>query len=669
MFSNLTIGKRLALGFGVVLTLLVAVALWAVFGIGGVVSNAEQTIAGNELRAEMTQREVDHLNWANQVSALITDENVTELSVETNPKQCAFGKWYYSEARRQAEELVPQLKPLLAAIETPHNDLHASAVEIGEIYVEADVELGNFLRQAKVDHLVWAHRVKDAFVDSRISNLEGVEFDPTKCAFGRWYYSDEVAQLKHKYPEIVPLLDAIEEPHKKLHTSAVEVERLLRNGQRAEASSHYLNTIKIVAYEVLEGIDATLAWNDARVEDMNKAQRLYASATKENLTKVQGLLDQIRETAAANIMSDQEMLNAASGTQVGLMILSLISIAAGIVLAFLLGRAIVSVLGRIIAGLGRGSEQVAAASGQVASSSQQMAEGASEQASSLEEISSSLEELSSMTKQNADSAKQANTLAGESRDAAERGNQAMERMSDAINRIKSSSDETAKIVKTIDEIAFQTNLLALNAAVEAARAGDAGKGFAVVAEEVRNLAQRSAEAAKSTAALIEESQVNADNGVNVSDDVAKLLTEMVGSSESVAGIIAEVSAASEEQSQGIEQINTAVAEMDKVTQSNAANAEESASASEELSAQASELDEMVGDLRRLAGGASTRTNGKRKSLAHADGNAPAFAGADKAHTLAAGGGNGRKATAASLQHKVIRADQVIPLDDTELSDF
>jgi methyl-accepting chemotaxis protein len=176
---------------------------------------------------------------------------------------------------------------------------------------------------------------------------------------------------------------------------------------------------------------------------------------------------------------------------------------------------------------------------------------------------------------------------------------------DAIQKIKSSSDETAKIIKTIDEIAFQTNLLALNAAVEAARAGDAGKGFAVVAEEVRNLAQRSAEAARNTAALIEGSQQNAENGVNVSKDVESILLRIAENTQKLSQLNGEVSSASNEQSKGIDQVNTAMTEMDKVTQSNAANAEECASASEELSAQASELKEMVNQLMQLVGGKPT----------------------------------------------------------------
>lgn len=239
------------------------------------------------------------------------------------------------------------------------------------------------------------------------------------------------------------------------------------------------------------------------------------------------------------------------------------------------------------------TEQVSSASQQISAGSQSLAQGANEQASSLEEVSSSLEEMSSMTKQNAENANQAKSLAAEANGNAATGTDAMARMSGSIIKIKESSDQTAKIVKTIDEIAMQTNLLALNAAVEAARAGEAGRGFAVVAEEVRNLAQRSAQAAKNTADMISESVKNAEEGVQIATEVSKSFETIAGSAKKVNDLIAEIAAASQEQAQGIDQVNTAVAQMDKVTQQNAANSEESASAAEELSSQAEELQNMV----------------------------------------------------------------------------
>jgi len=233
--------------------------------------------------------------------------------------------------------------------------------------------------------------------------------------------------------------------------------------------------------------------------------------------------------------------------------------------------------------------QVAAASMEISGGSQSLAQGASEQASRIEEVSSSLQEISSMTQQNATNSKEARSLSDNARTSTERGMHSMDQLSNAIGKIKESSDSTAKIVKTIEEIAFQTNLLALNAAVEAARAGDAGKGFAVVAEEVRNLAMRSAEAAKTTAQLIDEAVTNTNHGVTLNDEVKRNLAEINEQIEKVSVVVSEIAAASDQQSQGVAQINTAIEQMNDVTQQTAANSEESASAAEELSSQSQEM--------------------------------------------------------------------------------
>jgi PAS domain S-box-containing protein len=253
----------------------------------------------------------------------------------------------------------------------------------------------------------------------------------------------------------------------------------------------------------------------------------------------------------------------------------------------------------------KGSEHVAAAAEQISSSSQSLSQGSSEAASSIEEISSSLQEVSSMTKQNAGNAKQAQSLSECARSSALKGVESMQRLSVAINNIKESSDSTAKIIKTIDEIAFQTNLLALNAAVEAARAGDAGKGFAVVAEEVRNLAMRCADAAKNTAILIEESVQKSQGGVSINQEVLSNLEEIKNQIDKVTDVVAEIAAASDQQNQGFEQVNNAVEQMNQATQNTAANSEESASAAEELAGQAAEMQRMVQTFQLTATGESS----------------------------------------------------------------
>ncbi|MCK5565573.1 MAG: chemotaxis protein [Planctomycetes bacterium] len=343
-----------------------------------------------------------------------------------------------------------------------------------------------------------------------------------------------------------------------------------------------------------------------------------------------------------------------------MLIVSILTIVLGFTIAVVLTRSIVNPINRIIAGLSDGSKQVSAASGQVSSASQSLAEGATEQAAGLEETSSSLEEMASQTKQNADSAQQANTLSSEAKKAADSGNEAMGRMNAAIQDIQKSSDETAKIIKVIDEIAFQTNLLALNAAVEAARAGEAGKGFAVVAEEVRNLAMRSAEAAKNTSELIEDSVKNSKNGVDIAEEVGKTLGTIVEGIAKTSDLVGEIAAASKEQSQGIDQVNTAIAQMDKVTQANAANAEESASASEELSGQAEQMNTIVGQLSALVGGsashAGSETATKSRNPSHSD---TAF------HQIASGKADSKPAKAPAAA----KTENAIPLEDKEFEDF
>ena len=315
-------------------------------------------------------------------------------------------------------------------------------------------------------------------------------------------------------------------------------------------------------------------------------------------------------------------------------------------------------LDEALAQVSAGADQVAAASTQITSASQSLAQGASEQASSLEEVSSSLQELSSMTRQNAASAKEADGLAEAARQSAEQGVRSMEQLAEAVTKIRQSSEQTAKIVKTIDEIAFQTNLLALNAAVEAARAGDAGKGFAVVAEEVRSLAQRSAEAAKTTAELIEGSVANVTEGSTRTEEVAQRLTDIQGRIVKVREVGAEIAAAAAQQTSGIEQITQAMEEMNQVTQSNAANSEESASTAEELSSQAAMLSSMVGEftLSRQAHAPAARVAAagpsRRPPLPAARKKVKVGGVAAPARTAGNGNGTARP-----------RAEELIPFDD------
>jgi len=262
-------------------------------------------------------------------------------------------------------------------------------------------------------------------------------------------------------------------------------------------------------------------------------------------------------------------------------------------LLYFISLKVVGPLTRATEGLDTVALQVNLAARQISSASHGMAQQASEQAASLEEASTTLEEISSTTRHAVDRAAEGEDLGRSAQDFSAQGASAMEKMIEAISAMKEGSDKTARIIKTIDEIAFQTNLLALNAAVEAARAGDSGRGFAVVAEEVRALALRSAQAAKDTSALIEDAQHRAKQGVSVAEDVSRLIINANDSVSKVTAVLRGLNEASQQQNKGIARISGVVSQLNKSVQN---NAEETASASEELSTQADTLSNVVRDL-------------------------------------------------------------------------
>ena len=358
------------------------------------------------------------------------------------------------------------------------------------------------------------------------------------------------------------------------------------------------------------GLDAYVTGFDKIYSQISSGEVKTTQQANEAMGEYKTIVHTMEEQAKIVAADANKRIDAATidlenmAGRIGLIIgiLSLLAVILAAILGVLITLGITRSLTEVASGLSEASGQVAAASSQVATSSQLLAEGASEQASSLEETSASVEELSSMTKQNADNALQAQGMMGEAKKIVSSVNQHMGNMATAIDEIMRSSEETGKIIKTIDEIAFQTNLLALNAAVEAARAGEAGAGFAVVADEVRNLAMRSAEAAKSTSNLIENTIKNVKSGHELTKVTQEAFEENIEIASKIGSLIDEIAAASSEQANGIGQINTAVTEMDRVTQSQAATAEESASAAEELNAQATQMEGYVVELNAIVSG-------------------------------------------------------------------
>lgn len=346
------------------------------------------------------------------------------------------------------------------------------------------------------------------------------------------------------------------------------------------------------------------------------AERMVAGQTGsdvytfDNMKKVSGYAPvELSQWSVAVTQSYDELMAPAIMIRNLILVLGVCFIIATVIGVLIFSRRISNPITYSIRTLTQSAQQFSAAASEISVSSQSLAEGASEAASAIEETSSSLEEMSSMTRKNAENANAAKALMGEAQQIVQKVSGHMTNMSVAIDDVTKSSEETSKIIKTIDEIAFQTNLLALNAAVEAARAGEAGAGFAVVADEVRNLAIRAADAAKNTNNLIATTIKSVKNGNELTKSTQEAFKENMEISGKIAGLVDEIAAASDEQARGIEQINKAIVEMDKVTQQNAANAEQSASAAEEMNAQAAQMKAVVVDLANVVGAAQRSGNG------------------------------------------------------------
>jgi methyl-accepting chemotaxis protein len=418
----------------------------------------------------------------------------------------------------------------------------------------------DFLLAKQIDHLNWLGKINELFVRNDITTLE-VETDNHKCDFGKWFYSDKTQAMIQAGGQEAELLRAIQAPHQQLHESATKIGRAHGAG------------------------------------DLVQAKEIYNSQSLANYNEIKKLFTQIREINDKEIAGANEGLDQAiSFINTSVLSLSVFGIVFGVLASFFIVRGITVPLIRAIAGISDGADQVSQASSQIAESSLTLADSTSAQSAALEQTCAAMEEISSIIMQNADNAAQADSHMKNTSTVVAEASTAMKELTLSMSEISKASEDTQKIIKTIDGIAFQTNLLALNAAVEAARAGEAGAGFVVVAEEVRNLAMRAAEAAKNTAGLIEDTVKKIETGSQLVVSTSAAFSQVSSSTEKVEALVTEISEASKEQANSIGQITKAIAEMDLVVQQIAASSEESASAAEELHSQSCQAQEHVADM-------------------------------------------------------------------------
>lgn len=479
------------------------------------------------------------------------------------------------------------------------NELFAAQRQYAQYAVNARGSvhtLPDFLNQAELYHLDWIKQLKDAV---NIETTFTGETDPAKGLVGEWLQAFKVdhADLQEKMEKMTRQYAKLMDLAKNINNEPKYADKL-RTLQRGIGVTSKLEKYFFEIQELGKSI-----YSDLESKKKGQLAEINSSAETINLALL-GLVNGVEKEM------DRAMQEADGVKKNGSLFLVVLTVAA-VVIAALLGifitRSITLPINSIIASLTEGAERVSGSADQVSSSSHSLAGGVSEQAAALEESSASIEEMASMTTQNAENAQLANSIMKESQVVVRQAGSSMQAMSSSMEDIAKASQETSKIVKTIDEIAFQTNLLALNAAVEAARAGEAGAGFAVVADEVRSLAMRAAEAAKETSRLIEGTVKKVTSGKSIVHESNTAFAEVASSSDKIADLIGKIALSSQEQAQGVSHINIALSQMDSVTQQNAASAEESAAASEELNAQAIYVMEQVNVLQMLVKGNREQT--------------------------------------------------------------
>ncbi|MBK1879592.1 methyl-accepting chemotaxis protein [Pelagicoccus mobilis] len=422
------------------------------------------------------------------------------------------------------------------------------------------------MAQLEVDHLLWAQNLSFVFTDSAVNEVT-VQKDPTLCNLGKWLVSEERERLEAGHPNTSGMIARMVPWHERLHQSAVEIDHHCKAG---EANSE-------------------------------EAKAIFSKKSIPALRNLQGLLQDIREDVAKHSVTDEKLVAEAGEQRALIVVFVSVCVVASVCIAFLVTSKVKKMLVSTSRSIAQASEAVASAAQQVEKGSRSVAESSSEQASTLEETAAAMEEVSSQTSSNLEKAQKTGAYTTDTIGAIDETNQSLAELKEKITGLFDSSKEIQKVVQTIDEIAFQTNLLALNASVEAARAGEAGAGFSVVADEVRALAQRAASSAKETGEMIDESVVKIGESNEFVQRCSESFDHVLQTSTSVRSLVDQVVVASEEQSQGIGQINVSLVQMDKVVQSNASGAEESASAAVEMARLAGELEMQVHRLQRFAG--------------------------------------------------------------------
>ena len=655
-WRNFSLRGKFMVGFGVVLGLLLLVSAWSIFGVRGIVRDADEVIAGNKLRGELAQRALDHIKWTNAMNALLTDDSVTTLEIQTDHTKCRFGEWYYGEGRQEAERLVPEIAGLLREIEEPHRKLHETAIDIRKVFHQADPMLPSFLAEKEVDHLDWTNQALTFFV-TEAAQLN-VEIDETACSLGQFLYGDYGAELAARDPEMARLIEAIKEPHAELHQSAKKIEAYA-DYRDAAFDIFVMETLPSMA-QTRNLLQEMKAYAGTMIAGMDQAKEIYSSRTVPILKTVQAGFGKIGAAVNKNVLTDTAILETSSRTLTGVIVISLIALPLGILMATLIARGILNPLRRtvgMIVGMEQGlleqrlkldrrdeigtmakamddfadslnddvvrsmgalaggdltfdvkprsdrdalrvalrqvAQDLTGLVGKIRATSQQVSSGA-------ESISATTEEMSQGASEQAAAAEQASSsieqMTANIRQNADNAQQTEKIADQAASDANESGQAVEKTVQAMQDIAEKIMIIEEIARQTNLLALNAAIEAARAGEQGKGFAVVASEVRK----LAERSQKAAaeinelsTGSVAVAEQARDRLNVMVPKILKTAELVQEISAASREQDAGAEQINRSIQQLDAVTQQNASASEEMASTAAELSRQAEELAVMI----------------------------------------------------------------------------
>lgn len=661
-WKDLAIGRKLGIGFGIVLVLLTIISLLAYLefiNVNHLAHDAEEMAENDRF---VLMKTIDHLNWVSKLSDLVFNEKVHNVDLQTDPHKCGFGKWLYSQEAKKMAARNKEIGKLIEAIKEPHQQLHQSAIKITDTYVDFDLSMESLVAERWVDHLVWIKDLSRSLL-TETPFKRGV--DPNACAFGKWYHSHKATN-----PDFEKLLKGWKKPHDQLHVSAQKiVERMQQNDMEGARFIYQEETL--LALEKLQTqYLKTIGWIDHSVEKREATKMIFYENTLPALSETRKILDQIGELYHQQFQKDENgMIDSIINAEIKTATLSIVAIAVGIVTAIFIALGITRPIAKGVIFANAMSEgdltrtldidqkdeigNLAIALNKMAGNFRKMF---NDILSSVDTIASSSTELSAVSQQLSSGAEQTSNKSNQVSEAAEQMSSNMnsvaaaceqsstnvqmvaaasEQMSATINEISGNTEKgrlitngavsqanlvstrvaelgkaavaVGKVTETINDISEQTNLLALNATIEAARAGEAGKGFAVVANEIKDLAKQTAEATQDIRLKIEGIQNSTESTVTEIDQIEKVITDVDEIVGTIATAVEEQSASTKEiannvnqAAQGIQDVNEKVAESSTVSATIATDVKSVNQASDEIANGSVQVNQSAGELSCLA---------------------------------------------------------------------